>query len=148
MSSLREFLDPTFLRDSLNFLAKQKTEFTDLGGTEVGAGAWQTIINPTGRGAIEEFHVRSPNTDFKIEVTVNGVVKLSKTYSELRDIQQNSPRISAFAELDEDGVPTGYYVASIRNISYSVSLLLRVQNTGGTPTTFDQLFAKYRALGE
>ncbi|GAJ19078.1 unnamed protein product, partial [marine sediment metagenome] len=57
--------------------------------------------------------------------------------------QQNSPEIGAFAELDEDGDPTGHYVASIRDISYENSIWVRVQNTGSALVTFSQLFVKY-----
>jgi hypothetical protein len=117
--------------------------FVDLPGSIVGPDAWLTMLNRVGRGTIEEIYVSSPDTNFKISVTVDGAEILSKTYDELRDIQQNSPTISAFAELDEDGDPTGYYIASIRGIPYVSSILLKVQNTGGAPVTFKQVFAKH-----
>ncbi|GAI58952.1 unnamed protein product, partial [marine sediment metagenome] len=74
---------------------------------------------------------------------VDGVSVFSKTYAEIREIQQNSPELSAFAELNEDGDPTGHYVASIRDIPYESSIWVRVQNTGPAPVTFSQLFIKY-----
>ena len=119
------------------------SHFVDLGGTEVGAGAWQIILDRAGNGIVEEFQVRSPNTNFRVEITVDGTIELDKTYDQLRAVQQNSRTISAFAERDEDGDLTGYYVASIRDVSYYVSILVRVQNTGGTSTTFSQLFLKH-----
>lgn len=120
--------------------------FADFVGRTVNPGEWFTVISETGRGLIREFHVRSPNTSFKVSITVDGVATLEKTYDELRQIEQNSLDISAFAELDENGDPTGYYVASIRNIPYYSSALLRVQNMGTSPITFSQLFAKYHIL--
>ncbi|GAI88348.1 unnamed protein product, partial [marine sediment metagenome] len=96
----------------------------------------------------EQFHVRSPNTDFRVSIAVDGVSVFNKTYDEIRQISQSSPEISAFAELDENGDPTGHYVASIRNIPYESSIWVRVQNTGAGPVTFSQLFAKYTIKGE
>ncbi|GAI89771.1 unnamed protein product, partial [marine sediment metagenome] len=97
----------------------------------------------SGAGQLEQFHIRSPNTDFRILIAIDEVSVFSKTYSEIRQISQSSPEISAFAELDENGDLTGYYVASLRNIPYRSSILVRVQNTGLIPVTFSQLFAKY-----
>lgn len=122
--------------------------FADLPGSIVDPGKWLTILSRAGRGAMDEFQVRSPNTDFKVLITVDGATQLEKTYAELRLLEQNSPSISAFAELDEDGNPTGYYVASIRGVPYYSSILVRVQNTGVAPITFSQLFAKHNARGE
>jgi hypothetical protein len=119
------------------------TRFVDLAGSIVGAGAWLTILDSSKSGELEQFHVRSPNTDFRISITVDGVSVFNKTYAEIREIQQNSPELSAFAELDENGNPTGFYVASIRDIPYQSSIQVRVQNTGLAPVTFSQLFAKY-----
>ncbi len=118
------------------------TRFVDLAGSVVAAGGWLTILESLETGELEQFHVRSPNTDFKIEIVIDGVSVFSKTYDEIRQIGQNSPEISAFAELDEGGDVTGYYVASLRNIPYHSSILVRVQNTGLVPVTFSQLFAK------
>ena len=120
------------------------TKFVDLAGSVVGAGEWLTVLEEFESGQLEQFHVRSPNTDFRISMVVDGVSVFSKTYDEIRQISQHSPEISAFAELDENGDPTGYYVASIRDIPYQSSILVRVQNTGAAPVTFSQLFAKYR----
>ncbi|GAI31608.1 unnamed protein product, partial [marine sediment metagenome] len=91
----------------------------------------------------EQFHVRSPNTNFRVLIVVDGLSVFSKTYDEIREIQQNSPELSAFAELDEDGDLTGFYIASLRNIPYEDSILVRVQNIDLLPVTFSQLFAKY-----
>ena len=122
-------------------------KFADFAGQSVDPDAWQTILEKTGRGRIGDFHVRSPNTSFKVQIKVDGTVQLEKTYAELRNVQQNSGDISAFAERDEEGDLTGYYVASIRDVRYYTSILLRVQNTGGAAVTFSQLFAKYETLG-
>ncbi|MBA7521247.1 hypothetical protein ES705_13352 [subsurface metagenome] len=119
------------------------TRFVDLAGSIVGAGEWLTILEESEAGELEQFHVRSPNTDFRILIDVDGVSVFNKTYDEIREIQQNSPELSAFAELDEDGDPTDHYIASIRNIPYESSILVRVQNTGLVVVTFSQLFAKY-----
>jgi hypothetical protein len=105
------------------------------------------VLQYTGTGQVEEFFIRSPNTNFKVQVTVDEAVVLEKTYDELREIQQNSRDISAFAELDENGDPTGYYVASIRNIPHAVSIQIKVQNTGSAPTTLPNIFVKYKTLG-
>ncbi|HCP60313.1 MAG TPA: hypothetical protein DIT43_01885 [Dehalococcoidia bacterium] len=123
--------------------AAYTTRFIDLGGSIVAAGDWLTILDESGAGRLEEFHVRSPNTDFRISIDVDGVSAFDMTYGEIREIEQHSPEISAFAELDEDGNLTGHYIASLRDIPYRESIRVRVQNTGGTPTTFSQLFAKY-----
>lgn len=119
------------------------TRFVDLAGSIVASGDWLTVLQESEAGQLEQFHVRSPNTDFKVSITVDGVSVFSKTYTEIRQISQNSPEISAFAELDEDGDPTGYYVVSLRNIPYYSSVLVRVQNTGLVSVTFSQLFCKY-----
>ena len=119
------------------------TRFIDLAGSSVGAGDWLTILDSSKSGELEQFHVRSPNTDFRVSITVDGVSVFNKTYAEIREIEQNSPELSAFAELDENGDPTGFYVASIRDIPYQSTILVRVQNTGLVLVTFSQLFAKY-----
>ena len=119
------------------------TRFVDLAGSSLGAGEWLTVLQESEAGQLEQFHVRSPNTDFRVWIAVDGVSVFSKTYSEIRQISQNSPEISAFAELDENGDPTGYYVASMINIPYYDSILVRVQNTGLVLVTFSQLFCKY-----
>lgn len=119
------------------------TRFVDLDGSIVAAGDWLTILAESGAGRLQEFHVRSPDTDFRISIDVDGVSAFDMTYDEIREIEQHSPEISAFAELDEDGNPTGHLVASLRDIPYRESIRVRVQNTGGAPTTFSQLFAKY-----
>lgn len=111
-------------------------------------GDWLTILEMEAAGNVEEFFIHSPNTDFKIQIVVNGSTVLEKTYEELREIQQNSRDVSAFAELDEEGNPTGYYIASIRNVSCETSMVVKVQNTGATPTTLPNIFAKYKTLGE
>ena len=121
----------------------KSTRFVDLAGSIVLAGEWLTILEESATGELEQFHIRSPNTDFKVEIVVDGVSVFSKTYAEIREIQQNSPEISAFAELDEDGDLTGFYIVSLRNIPYESSILVRVQNTGLLLVTFSQLFAKY-----
>lgn len=122
--------------------------FADFADEALGAGEWFTVLDSTGRGEVEEFQVRSPSTDFKLSIAVDGETVLEKTYDELRLIQQNSPSISAFAERDEEGELTGYYVVSIRDIPYYSSLQLKVQNTGGSSVTFSQLFVKYNLMGE
>lgn len=119
------------------------TRFIDLAGSTVAAGEWLTILDSSKSGELEQFHVRSPNTDFRISVAVDGISVFEKTYSEIRQIGYNSPELSAFAELDQNGDATGYYIASIRNIPYHSSILVRVQNTGAAPVSFSQLFAKY-----
>lgn len=120
------------------------TKTTDHPSEVVGAGVWFIIVEvASGRGTLGEFHARSPDTDFEIKLTIDGTIILDKTYTQLRGIQQNSPTISAFAELDEDGDATGYYIASIRDVPYYASLKLEIKNTGGAPKTFDQLFTKY-----
>lgn len=124
--------------------ANASTRFVDLARSVVPAGEWLTILESFETGELEQFHIRSPNTDFKISITVEGESIFEKTYSEIRMISQGSPEISAFAELDEDGDLTGYYLASVRDITYQNSILVKVQNTGLAPVTFSQLFAKYR----
>lgn len=120
------------------------TRFVDLAGSVVPAGEWLTILESLETGELEQFHIRSPNTDFRISITVDGINIFEKTYDEIRMISQGSPEMSTFAELNEDGDVTGYYLASIRDITYQGSILLKVQNTGLVSVTFSQLFAKYR----
>jgi hypothetical protein len=129
-------------------IGKLTTKFVDLAGRVVEAGQWLTVLEEAGSGQLDQFHVRSPNSDFRISITVDGVSVFNKTYAEIRQVSQNSPELSAFAELDEDGDPTGYYVASIRDIPYRSSILIRVQNTGLAPVTFSRLFAKYKIREE
>ena len=124
------------------------TRFVDLAGSVVGTGVWLTVLEEAGSGQLDQLHIRSPNSDFRISITVDGVSVFNKTYDEIRQVSQNSPEISAFAELDENGDPTGYYVASIRDIPYRSSISIKVQNTGLAPVTFSQLFAKYNIKGE
>ncbi len=120
------------------------TRFVDLAGSDVGTGDWLTVLQSSETGELEQFHIRSPNTNFRISITVDGVDIFSKTYDEIRMISQSSPEISAFAEFNENGDLMGHYIASIRDISYQSSILLKVQNTGLAPVTFSQLFVKYR----
>ncbi|MBA7694634.1 hypothetical protein ES703_103247 [subsurface metagenome] len=121
----------------------ESTRFVDLAGSVVAAGDWLTVLQESETGELEQFHIRSPNTDFRVSMNVDGASVFSKTYDEIRMISQNSPEIAAFAELNEDGDATGYYVVSLRNIPYESSILVRMQNTGLVPVTFSQLFAKY-----
>ena len=108
---------------------------------------WLTILEHTGIGRIDEFFIRSPETSFTVQVSVDGAVVLEKTYDELREIQQNSRDVSAFAELDENGDPTGYYIVSIRNIPYYSSVSVKLQNVGAASITLPNIFVKYRILG-
>ncbi|MBA7556820.1 hypothetical protein ES705_49540 [subsurface metagenome] len=119
------------------------TRFVDLARSSLGPARALTVLYKSGAGQLEQFHIRSPNTDFGILIAVDMRSFLAKTYDEIRQISQHSPEISAFAELDENGDPTGHYVASIRDILYEKSIWVRVQNTGSAPVTFSQLFAKY-----
>jgi hypothetical protein len=148
-----------FLKKQLGIITKRLEEtgvltipfaskFAEFKDQAIGAGEWLNVLQYTGAGQVEEFFIRSPNTNFKVQVTVDGAVVLEKTYNELREVQQNSRDISAFAELDENGDPTGYYVASIRNIPHAVSIQVKVQNTGSAPTTLPNIFVKYKTLGE
>ena len=124
------------------------TRYADFAGRSVEAGEWFKVLDRAGRGRIGAFHVRSPNTSFKVSISVDGESVLEKTYDELRGIQQNSPNISAFAERDEEGDLTGYYVASIRKVPYYSSILVKVQNIGVASVTFSQLFVKYHVRGD
>lgn len=119
------------------------TRFVDLARSILGPARTLTILDKSEAGELEQFHVKSPSTDFRILIIIDGRSIFLKTYDEIRQISQSSPEISAFAELDENGDPTGHYVASIRNIPYQNSIWVRVQNTGPAPVTFSQLFAKY-----
>ena len=123
------------------------SKFVEFDSQTLGAGEWLNALQYAGAGQVDEFFIVSPNTNFKVQITVDGVVILEKTYDELRAIQQNSRDISAFAELDEDGNPTGYYVASVRNIRFSSSIGIKVQNTGGTSTTLRNVFIKHSDRG-
>ncbi|MBA7628603.1 hypothetical protein ES703_36098 [subsurface metagenome] len=118
------------------------TRFVDLARSSAGPARTLTILDNLGAGQLEQFHVRAPNTNFRIIIAVD-MRYFVKTYDEIREIQQNSPELSAFAELNEDGDPTGHYIASIRDIPYKNSIWVRVQNTGSAPVTFSQLFVKY-----
>lgn len=133
----------------LNRIRKQSekvTGFVDLAesaGSAAAAGEALTILERSGYGQVEQLHVRSPNIDFRISVVVDGVRIFDKSYGEIRGVSWSSPEISAFAELDEDGDPTGYYIASVRDIFWYNSILVKVLNTGTVATTFSQLFLKY-----
>jgi hypothetical protein len=148
----------SFLKKNLGIIIKRLEEtgvltipytvkFAELRGETVNPGGWLNVLRYTGSGQVDEFLIRSPNTSFKVQVTVDGAVVLEKIYDELREIQQNSRDISAFPELDENGDPTGYYVVSIRNIPFTSSIGVMVQNTGTSPTTLPNVFVKYRVLG-
>jgi len=123
-------------------------KFTEFEDQSVGAGEWLNVLQYTGAGQVDEFFIRSPNTNFRVQIIIDGVVALDKTYDELMEVQQNSRDLSAFDELDENGDPTGYYVASMRNIPYAVSIQIKVQNTGTDPVTLPNVFVKYKTLGE
>jgi hypothetical protein len=124
------------------------SKFAEFKDQVIGPGEWLDVLQYTSAGQVEEFFILSPNTNFKVQVAVDGAVVLEKTYDELREVQQNSRDISAFAELDENGDPTGFYVASIRNIPHAVSIQVKVQNTGASPITLPNIFVKYKTLGE
>ena len=121
--------------------------FLNLDDQTVLPGQWLTVLETEEAGEVDEFFIRSPDTNFKVKITVDGVDVLEKTYDELREVEQNSRYISAFAELDENGDPTGYFIASVRNIPHSSSVAIRVQNTGSVATTFPNVFVKRRVLG-
>jgi hypothetical protein len=119
------------------------SKFVEFRSQPLGAGEWLDALQYTGAGQIDEFFVLAPNTNFKVQITVDGVVVLERTYDELRDIEQSTRDISAFPELDEDGNATGDYLVSIRNIRFSTSIQVKVQNTGGTSTTLRNIFIKH-----
>ncbi|RLB80120.1 MAG: hypothetical protein DRH17_12530 [Deltaproteobacteria bacterium] len=127
----------------LSLLSNVTSRFAIFTSRTLAAGEEFTVVQETGRGLLREFLIRSPDTSFKVTITVDGLTAFEKTYDEIRAIEQNSPDISAFAELDENGDPTGYYIVSIRNIPFYTGLTVKVQNTGTTSLTFNQLFAKY-----
>jgi hypothetical protein len=147
-----------FLKKNLGIIIKRLEEtgvltipytakFAEFRGETVNPGGWLNVLQYTGSGQVDEFFIRSPNTSFKVQVSIDGSVTLEKTYDELREIQQNSRDISAFPELDENGDPTGYYIVSIRNIPFTSSIGVMVQNTGTSPATLPNVFVKYRILG-
>ncbi|NVM57798.1 MAG: hypothetical protein HWN51_06745 [Desulfobacterales bacterium] len=108
----------------------------------IAVGKYFDPINVVGSGELDELMVLSPNTDFAVVVAVDGTTILSKTYAELNALTQSLRCVSAFPEVDEDGNPTGDYLAHIKGISFLVSLVARVANTGAVDTTFN-IFGKY-----
>jgi len=128
-------------------LTSKTTRIIDYADQTLDPGEWFTILDKTGRGVVEEFHVRSPSTSFRISVSVDGETIINLTYDGFREIQQNSPSISAFAELDENGNPTGFYIVSMRAILHRRHVTVKLQNTSTSPTTFSRIFAKHTSVG-
>lgn len=109
----------------------------------IDAGGYFDAISVSGSGVLNELMVLSPNTSFKVDVDVDGSTILFKTYDELNALTQSLRYVSAFAELDENGDPTGNYLVHLEGISFLESLLVRIYNTGGVSTTFN-IVGKYR----
>ncbi|GAJ05588.1 unnamed protein product, partial [marine sediment metagenome] len=61
------------------------TRFVDLARSSVWAAAWLNVLEKFGAGQLEQFHVRAPNTDFRILIIVDGISIFSKTYDETTD---------------------------------------------------------------
>lgn len=114
----------------------------DFPSQTIAAGGNFDAIEARSSGALDEFMILSPNTNFAVAVSVDGTTILSKTYAEFHAITQTLKCVSAFPELDENGVPTGNYLVHLADISFLKSLVVRVLNTGGTGVTFN-IFGKY-----
>ncbi|GAG59178.1 unnamed protein product, partial [marine sediment metagenome] len=98
------------------------------------------MIKVEGAGRLEELMVRSPSTDFSFLLEVDGKTLINRSYADLAALSQNSQVIDAFAELDEDGNLTGFYVLHIGEIRWRRSAIANIYVTAGT-VTFAQPFA-------
>jgi len=124
-------------------LKRAREVIADFPSKSIDAGGYFDAISISDRsGELYEFMVLSPNTSFRVTVAVDGTTILSKTYSEFNALTQSLRSVSAFAELDENGNPTGEYLVSLKDISFLRSLIVRVSNTGGTSAIFI-IFGKY-----
>ncbi len=98
----------------------------------------------TGLYCVEEFFVRSPSTLFSVLVSINGAKILDETYTALSNFTSHIRDITAFAEVDDDGVLTGNYVAILKNLNCDTHISLRIKNNAGSNITLDKLFCKYK----
>lgn len=124
-------------------LKRGREVIADFPTQAIDAGGYFDAVSVSGSGELDELMILSPNTSFGVAVATDGTTILSKTYAQLNAITQSSRSISAFAELDEDGNATGKYLIHLKDISFLVSLVARVYNTGGAAATFN-IFGKYR----
>lgn len=124
-------------------LKRGREIIADFPAQAIDAGGYFDAVSVSGSGELDELMILSPNTSFGVAVATDGTTILSKTYAQLNAITQSSRSISAFAELDEDGNPTGKYLIHLKDISFLVSLVARIVNTGGAVATFN-IFGKYR----
>jgi len=134
------------LQKILDRLGGLPSRFQKQENVEIGVGETKTVFTRTGHGILREIIIRSPSTDFRVAVLIDGEETLNASYSELSVIGQNSNSITAVEELDYDGNPTGYYVVSIRLLVCSEGIEVRVTNTGASSIILSHVFVDYAIL--
>lgn len=125
---------------------KLKIGVINLTDESVAAGVSYNFLSHYYPGSLDESLVISPNENFSVKVVVDGATVFNLTYAQYKSITQVVKCISAFEERDEHGNPLGKYLVQIKNLSFVESLVISVTNTGGSSTTFHNLFAKYKTM--
>jgi len=128
--SVVDFLTPTKI--------KEETDKT------LSTGQEYEFVALTGLYLVSQFFIRSPSNNFSVIVSINGANILDNTYTEFLDFSYNIEDIAAFAEVDEDGIPTGKYVVILKNLNCDNHISIRIRNNSGGNITFDKIFCKYQ----
>jgi len=90
------------------------------------------IIDTQKPGKLREAMIKSSSSDFSITISLDGVVIMDRSFSDLKDISEYSESIDAF----QSG---SYYIVSLRNLSWRDSFRLRISTSG--VLTFPWIFA-------
>jgi len=93
-------------------------------------------------GGIDEIVIKSTDTNFAIEIQIDGKIAFDKTYDELANVSRQSDYISAYT--DKYGVET-LRIGEVTTWNKSVKVIIK--STGST-IHFNQIYAKHHIYGE
>lgn len=97
-------------------------------------------------GRLHEMVLRSTGKNYSLLLLADRAVKIDKTFDEMMTIGPHLDTVSAIAEVDQEGTPTGFYVLRIADVSWleEVYAVVNVKE----PTLFKQVFIKYDSFAE
>ncbi len=98
------------------------------------------ILNVNVAGTLKELMLRSNSNEYSITFIADGVVKLSRSFKELMFMSQHIESVDVYAEVDNDGKHTGYWVLRISDVRWlnSAYIIVNVDK----PLTFTHIYVK------
>jgi len=126
--------------DPISAIISATTKIVEQTSYSLAAGGTYTPVNYSGRGRLHEVTIISSSNQFKVTITVDGVVIWDKSCSEAASITDEVVIVSAFQRED------GKYVYHLSDIPFTSSLKVDVVNLNtSNPITLDYVFVKYEA---